>query len=70
MQTATITYIYIYTHTHTHKIIAKLSHITKENVSLKIINKSLETKKGKFLSTDEMYKSKFEQMEKYPFLLR
>lgn len=24
---------------------------------------------GKFLSTHEMYKSKFEQMEKYPFIL-
>lgn len=31
---------------------------------------SLKTMKGKFLSTHEMYKSKFEQMEKYPFILR
>lgn len=31
---------------------------------------SLKTMKGKFLSTHEMYKSKLEQMEKYPFILR
>lgn len=31
---------------------------------------SLKTMKGKILSTYEMYKSKLEQMEKYPFILR